>query len=81
MPEQRGYRRRGELLGELPVGELEERQGSAITEPVEGVTELLLLATHQVLHFRPGRDQRQAHDVLVEGAGGLLIGRDERVMV
>jgi hypothetical protein len=69
---------------ELPlivsIGELEERQGSAITETEEAVT----VRTHlseQLVGFAPGRHERQSYHVFVEFTGLLhVVGCISRVM-
>lgn len=81
MPEERERRWRCELLGELGVGELKKRKAPPVTELVHRVAELLFLAAHQVLDFRPCSHERHADNVLVEPPGGLLIGGHKSVVV
>src|SRR5262249_41712479 len=71
---------RTELLLIRSIGELEERESSAITETEEAVT----VGTHlseEFVGFAPGRHEWQSNDLLVELAGLLhVLGRVGCVM-
>mgnify|MGYP003341277865 CR=1 FL=1 len=54
------------------VGELEEGEGAAVGEAEEGVA-VHAECAEQHVGLRPGGEEREAEDVFVEGAGGLLV--------
>lgn len=62
------------------VGELEERERAAVTDGEEGVAVGAFLA-EQGLLLAPGRDQRQAEQVLVEVARRFQVAGHRRGMV
>src|SRR5690606_3855310 len=72
--ERRWRHLRCEQLLVLLVGELEEGQRAAVTQPEEAVAVGALLAEQLVL-LAPGGNQRQADDVFVEMPRGLQVLR------
>jgi hypothetical protein len=73
--ERAGGQFRAELGLVIVMGELEERQRAAVGQPEEAVA----LGPHlaeQLLLLAPGRDEREAEDVLVEMARRLEVFAD-----
>jgi hypothetical protein len=69
-----------ELLLVLGVGELEEGEGAAVAEAVEGVA-VRAYRAEELVGLLPGGDEGQADEVLVEGPGRLLVAGDIGVVV
>jgi hypothetical protein len=78
--ERRRGQRRVEHLLVLGVGELEERQGTAVAEREEGVA-VDPERPEQLVGLRPRGHQGQADELLVEGPRGFLVLGDEGVVV
>ena len=78
--ERRRRQLRVEQLIVVLVGELEERQGTAVGEPEERVA-VDPLGAEQLVRLRPRGQQREAEDVLVERPRrGLILGDVGRVV-